>query len=306
MSSGPRSPLPALHMGELQTFGVSSDLAGGARTLRIERVVVSDLRLQTVLGSVRAASVELSGLTIGMSPGSPGQIADLAAAEIAIAELRVRDATVEPAPVSPRAADDAPDDSVRDHWRLEPLASLDGTVHARIVDAAWIFDADVTIPIEHGRVDFNRVTVEHVGPDSSMGIGPMGIYVEGPGGRTYLFQLSARSAPAARFEQRGIGLTAWADDRGAIDLRPLLEGALSGVEIGTLATGTPARMARTRLRGELRLGDGVIGNESLQVVLAGRERGSNRIELESAPSGGGVVLHAAELSATALHWKPPT
>jgi hypothetical protein len=122
MSSGPRSPLPALHMGELQTFGVSSDLAGGARTLRIERVVVSDLRLQTVLGSVRAASVELSGLTIGMSPGSPGQIADLAAAEIAIAELRVRDATVEPAPVSPRAADDAPDGSVRDHWRLEPLA----------------------------------------------------------------------------------------------------------------------------------------------------------------------------------------
>ena len=306
MSSGPRPPLPALEMGELQTFGVSSDLAGGARTLRIERAVVSDLRLQTVLGSVRAASVELSGLTIGISPGTPGQMADLATSEIAIAELRVRDATVEPASVSPRGAHDAPDDGARDHWRLEPLAALDGTVHAEIVDAAWIFDADVTIPIEHGRVDFNRVTVEHVGPDSSMGISPMGIYVEGPGGRTYLFQLSSTNVPGAHFEQRGIGLTAWADDRGAIDLQPLLEGALSGLAIGTLAAGAPDRMARTRLRGELRLGDGVIGNESVQVVLAGRERGSNRIELESAPSGGGIVLHVPELNATALHWKSPT
>ena len=115
-----RSLVSDLQVGALRTTAVSTDPGGDGQRLRIERVEVSDLRLQTALGSVRAASVELSDVTATLPLRGLEQLP-----EVAIAELRVRDAVVGPAPVTPRAADGA-----RKKWRLDPLASLDGTVHA--------------------------------------------------------------------------------------------------------------------------------------------------------------------------------
>jgi len=75
------------------------------------------------------------------------------------------------------------------------------------------------------------------------------------------------------------------------------------MHIGTLATGTGDMVSRTRVRGDFRLGDGVIGNQHHRVVLAGRERGRNHVALSPAPSGRGIVLRMTELSAAESHWE---
>jgi hypothetical protein len=302
MLAGFNELLSTLSVGELRTSGVLSAVGpdGEQRTLRIERIAVRDVDLQTAVGPLRAASVELSDVTVRVplrahADGSRPRLPD-----VAVGELRLKGARIEPRGVPQTTASGA-----HHAWRLEPLAALDGTLRAEIVDAHWIFDADVTVPISGGRIDFNRATVEHVGPDSSMGISRMGIYVDAPNGRTYLFLLSATHVPGARFEQRGGGLLSsfGGGDRGAIELRPLLECALSGTPLGALATGTRDMAARTRVRGEFRLGDGVIGDDRSRVVLSGRDAGRNRVELSSAPSGRGIVVRVAELSIAELRWQ---
>ena len=82
---------------------------------------------------------------------------------------------------------------------------------------------DVTIPVSGGRIDFNRATVEHIGPDSSMGVSRMGVYVDAPNGRTYVYLLSATHVPGAAFERRGGLLSSRVSDRGSIDLQPCAE-----------------------------------------------------------------------------------
>jgi hypothetical protein len=293
MSPDPRDPVPPLQFSELRTSGVSwaSD-ADAFQRLRIDRIELHDLKLQTPLGPLTAASATLLNLTARLrsAPQPGGPLARLAG--LTVGELRLRGASVELDALPPHRAD-----PVHKAWRLEPLAALEGALHADIADAAWVFDADVTIPISLGRIDFQRATVEHVGPDSSMGLDRKAIYVDAPNGRTDLFLLSATPVPGARFERRGGLLSLWGGDRGSIELQPFVEGLLSGVAIGTLAPGTRDMIARTRVSSELRLGDGVIGDDRDRVVLAGREQGKNRIELASTPSEAGFVLRMLDLAA---------
>jgi len=291
----------ALKFGEFRTSGVSSDVASAGEhlELRAKRIEVHDVDLQTSLGSVRAASMELSNVAARFPLPQPAEGQKERFTIVTIDELRLKDARLAPLAAPLRGADGAPQ-----RWQLDPLRALDGTLHADIVDAAWIFDADVTIPISGGRIDFNRATVEHIGPDSSMGVSRMGVYVDAPNGRTYLILLAATNVPGAHFERRDGGLLpGWSGDRGSIELQPLLECLLSGMHLGTLATGTGDMVARTRVRGEFRLGDGVIGNQRHRVVLAGREGGRNQVALSSAPSGRGIVLRMTELSAAESHWE---
>jgi hypothetical protein len=293
------SLVSALKLGEFRTSGVSSDVeSGGERLeLRATRIEGHDVDFLTSLGSVRAASMELSNVVVRLLLSQPAEGQKERFASVTIDELRLKNARLAPLAGPLRGADGA-----RQRWRLDPLGALDGTLHADIVDAAWIFDADVTIPISGGRVDFNRATVEHIGPDSSMGMSRMGVYVDAPNGRTYLILLSATHVPGAHFERRDGGLLpGWSGDRGSIELQPLLECLLSGMHIGTLATGIADMISRTRVRGEFRLGDGVIGNQRHRIVLAGRESGRNHVGLSSAPSGRGIVLRMTELSAAQLH-----
>jgi hypothetical protein len=292
-----------LNVGELRTSGVSSEVepGGDLRTLRIARVELRDLDIDTALGSLRAASAELANLQVQMATTAPpdAPLSERIAAASA-GELRIKEARIVPRGLPPAGAGGGRTGP----WRLEPLGALEGSLHADIVDAAWIFDADVTIPIGGGRIDFNRATVEHIGPDSTMGVSRMGVYVDAPNGRTYLFLFSATHVPGAQFERRdGSLLPGWRGDRGAIDLQPLLEGLLCGVQIGTLASGTRDMVARTRLSGEFRLGDGVMGDPHRRVVLTGRERGSNHVALSSLPSGQGVLLRLPGLSAAELRWQ---
>ena len=300
MTFNPGSLVSALKFGELRTSGVSWEVEPGgmSRTLRVDRLAVQDVDVQSAAGSLRASTVELSNVVVRApwSRSAPGP--QDPPSTVVVEELRLKDASVATA-ASPPKSGGAPG-----HWRLEPLAALDGTLHADIVDAAWIFDADVTIPIASGRVDFNRATVEHIGPDSSMGISRMGVYVDAPNGRTYLFLLTATHVPGVRFERRSGGLLpGWSGDRGAVDLRPLLECVLTGMPLGTLATGVRDMVSRTSVRGELRLGDGVVGDDRHRIVLTGRDQGRNHLAVSLTRSDSGSVLRMPALSAGELRWE---
>ncbi len=181
-------------------------------------------------------------------------------------------------------------------WVLEPLDSAEGALHATITDAALLFDAKVTVPVAGGEVDFNAASVEHIGPDSRMGISRQGLYVDAPGGRSYLLQFATAPEAGVRYEQRGALLEHWTTDRGQLWLRPFTESMLALMaRAGPRAAGgftAQARtlLARTAMRGTLRLGDGVIDLGPLRARLTGRVEGRNAVMLESAAAGKGVSL----------------
>jgi hypothetical protein len=289
--------LPSLQVGELRTSGVSSESATEDTTLlRVERLEARDVTLHAAVGTASVASATLSNVSVRLraAPATADPIDRLA--EVGIEELCIEGARFELGSVPGRSGGRP---ALR--WELGPLASLDGTLHADITDAAWVFDAHVTIPIVRGRIDFNRATVEHVGPDSSMGVSRMGIYVDAPTGRHYLYLLSATHVPGTTFERRG-GLFS-GTDRGSIDIAPFIEGFLGGLPLGKLASDVRDMLARTRLSGTFLPGDGVLGQDRDRVVLTGRAQDANRLELSSASPGPGLVLRLEALSATASRFE---
>ncbi|HUP07008.1 MAG TPA: hypothetical protein VMU47_07645 [Caldimonas sp.] len=272
--------------GDVRSSGLSNTTnADGTQQLRIERIDARDVQMESNFGTLRAAAAALSNVTVDLrtappSAGLPGRMR-----ELRVGEWRLEGARVEvPIIRVPR-----PTTAPHGKWRMEPLGAVDGSMHAGITDAHWMFDADVTIPIGSGRIDFDRATVEHIGPDSSMGISRMGVYVDAPNGRTYLYLFSATHIPGATFERRGALFARRTGSRGALELRPFAECWLSGTTMGALATGIRDMLGRTRLSATLRLGDGVMGNDRHRVALGGRDQGRNRIELSSGESGEAVL-----------------
>lgn len=286
---------------------MGSRLATAGAMNRIDRIEFAGLEWQTPFGRARVARVVLRGI-----------VATAAFDGVTVDELRLEGVSVDVVDLSPPAP------HVGEPWRFEPAAGADGELRAHITDAAWVLDADVTVPIDGGRIDFDAATVEHIGPDSSMGVSPTGVYVDTASGRRPLFVWSAAPVPGVRFEQRG-GMSAQATRRGSLDLRPLIEAVLAGVPVGAAAAGARTLLARTRVGGRLRLGDGIVGNERQRLTLSGRAEGRNRVDLSPTPSGQGVSLRITELSAAdlrleaagrvvrattlnaslAVHWKDP-
>lgn len=183
-------------------------------------------------------------------------------------------------------------------WSLGPLAAAEGTIRAEIVDAHLVFDADVTVPIRQGRVEFKDATVEHVGPDSRMGASRLGIYVDAPNGRSYLYQFTSVPVAGVEFEKRGAMLGPWVTDRGRLQLQPFLEWLLRQPGSGQLLGVTEqARLLfdRTKASGEVRLGDGRFAAPGVQADLAGRVEGRNAVRLHSEAVGRGLTLTIASL-----------
>jgi len=182
---------------------------------------------------------------------------------------------------------------------LGRLAAADGTIRAEIVDAHLLFDADVTVPIHRGEVDFNRATVEHVGPDSRMGVSRMGLYVDAPNGRSYLYQFPSAPLAGVEFERRGALLGPRVTDRGRLRLQPFGEGLLrQGVGGRGLGVTEQARLllARTSLTGTVQLGDGRFAAPGVQAELVGRAEGRNAVRLHSEAVGRGLSLEMTSLS----------
>lgn len=184
-------------------------------------------------------------------------------------------------------------------WSLGPLATAEGAIRAEIVDAHLVFDADVTVPIRQGAIEFKDATVEHVGPDSRMGASRMGIYVDAPNGRSYLYQFTSAPVAGVEYESRGAMLGPWITDRGRLRLQPFLEWLLRQPGNGQLLGVTEqARLLfdRTKVSGEVRLGDGRLAAPGVQAELAGRAEGRNTVRLHSEAVGRGLTLGIPSLS----------
>ena len=184
-------------------------------------------------------------------------------------------------------------------WSLGPLAAADGTIRAEIVDAHLLFDADVTVPIRQGKVDFADATVEHVGPDSRMGASRLGFYVDAPNGRSYLYQFSSAPVAGVEYERRGAVLGPWVTDRGNLQLQAFVEGLLRQPWGGTgLGITEQARLLldRTAVSGEVQLSDARFAAPGVQGELVGRADGRNAIRLHSEAVGRGLTAEMASLS----------
>lgn len=183
-----------------------------------------------------------------------------------------------------------------DSWSLGPLAGADGTIRAEIIDAHLAFDADVTVPIRQGQVDFSDATVEHVGPDSRMGVGQEGLYVDAPNGRSYLYHLPAGPVAGVEYEQRDALLGPWVSRRGALKLQAFAEGLLTQAR-GTGFTAQARQLFdRTALAGEVRLGDGRFAAPGVQADFVGGAEGRNVVRLHSEAVGRGFTAEVASLS----------
>ncbi len=199
----------------------------------------------------------------------------------------------------PPTGNTAAGQTAADAWRLGPLAAADGTIRAEIVDAHLLFDADVTVPIRRGGIDFNEATVEHVGPDSRMGVSRLGLYVDAPNGRSYVYQFASTPISGVEFERRSTWLGAWVENRGNLQLQPFAEGLLRQAPRGSGVGFTEeARLLfeRTALSGDVQLSDGRFAAPGLEAELAGRADGRNAIRLHSKAVGRGLTAEMPSLS----------
>ncbi len=262
-----------LEVGIEKFEAASLRLAAGAHVLKVGRLAVSKVLVQVRIGdgvprlvALQGAGADLSGVTVE-------------------GPLVLAQAATDPQPATA--------------WTLAPLAAANGTIRAEIVDAHLLFDADVTVPIRQGRVDFNDATVEHVGPDSRMGVSRLGIYVDAANGRSYLYQFPSTPVVGVEFEKRGALPGPWAMKRGTLQLQPFVEALLRqglGAQHAGITGQSRLLLDRTALSGDLRLGDGKLAAPGLQTDLVGAAQGRNAIVLRSEAVGRGLTAEIATLS----------
>ncbi|RZL86658.1 MAG: hypothetical protein EOP82_29225 [Variovorax sp.] len=268
-------------------------LASGSLVFEIGRMAVHGLVGQVrsesgalQLSSVEAIEAELSGVKLHGPLVMPVQV------------QKVRDALPAAGSVAP-SADPVGRHAAPDVPSLGPLAQADGTIRGQIMDAHLLFDADVTVPIRQGQIDFNDATVEHVGPDSRMGVSRMGIYVDAPNGRSYVYQFPSTPLAGVEFERRGALLGAWIFERGKLRLQAFAEAMLrqSGSASQGLTEQARLLLGRTALSGDVQLGDAPFAVPGLQAHMEGRSDGRNALVLRSEALGQGLTVEMPSISA---------
>jgi hypothetical protein len=266
-------------------------LASDPFVLEIGRIDAHELvaRLRVEAGvprlvSVQADRAEFSGLKLHGPLVLPPRI------------RKIREASQGATDAAAATPGDAAGHTAADAWHLAPLGEAEGTIRGRITDAHLLFDADVTVPVRHGQIDFNDAMVEHVGPDSRMGVSRMGVYVDAPNGRSYLYQFASAPLAGVVFEHRGALLGPWVSERGKLQLQAFAESMLRQGHRGPghgLTQQARLLLSRTSLSGELRLGEGLVAVPGLQMHLEGR----HAIGLHSHSVGRGLKVEMASLAA---------
>ncbi|HKA20519.1 MAG TPA: hypothetical protein VKN18_19700 [Blastocatellia bacterium] len=195
-----------------------------------------------------------------------------------------------------------------DLWNLEALNSLEGDLKLYFTDAKYYVDADVNCPIRAGVVDFNKVDLEHLGPNSAMGISPRGIYVDGLSSivfRNYIYERD--NIKDATFEVIEIIEPSGPDDtgsyyipdRGSLNLKGFLEQMINDPKA---ASGkAPERLEelnRMNLRGELTIDDKSLGTGKHGVTLHGKSAGKNKIKIDAAKLGENLLIEIPEFEAS--------
>lgn len=265
----------------------------GAREIRIQRLEAAALRVASgpLVLEVGQFTVHELLAQVRIEAGMP-RLAGAAAAGAELSGVKLHGPLIVPAQTA--------GDVQASHWSLGPLAAAEGTIQAEIVDAHLLFDADVTVRIRQGHVDFNDATVEHVGPDSRMGVSRLGLYVDAPNGRSYLYQFPSALVAGVEYERRGAMLGPRVTDRGRLGLQTFGEALLRQPPAGpALGFTEQSRQLfdRTAVSGHLQLGDGRFAMPGLQADLAGRAEGRNLMRLHSEAVGRGLTIELASLAA---------
>lgn len=281
------------------TVGAGAD---ESRQLSIRKIEVTALRLALGLHTLEIAQLALHDVVAQVKvDDGRARLRMLRAATAELSGVRVQG----PVGLSAPDADEPQDGREQRHtWNLGPLASAEGTLRAEIVDAHLMFDADVTVPIRFGQIDFDDATVEHVGPDSRMGASEQGIYVDAPNGRSYVYQFSSASVAGVEFEKRAALIGPLVSDRGKLQLQQFAQGLLGArVSSGGLGLTQQARalLARTAIAGDVQLSDGKLAasvdSQGAQADLVGRAQGRNAVRMHSKAVGSGVTLAMPSLCA---------
>ena len=277
------------------TSGLSTD---GAHQIGIERFEAASIHAASGPLELEVGQLALHKLValVRIEGGRP-RLSALEAASAELSGVKVQGPLILPRqPEGNGSASQAAAAS----WNLGPLAAADGTIRAEILDAHLLFDADVTVPIRQGKVDFSDATVEHVGPDSRMGVSRLGLYVDAPNGRSYLYQFPSAPVAGVEYERRGAVLGPWVTDRGNLQLQAFVEQLLRQPRGGKGPGFTEqARLLfdRTAVSGDVQLSDGRFAAPGVQADLVGRAEGRNTARLHSEAVGRGLTVELASLSA---------
>ena len=261
---------------ELTALGLSL----GPLALEVDRLVVHDLSAQLRWdggaprwSALQIAAAELSGVKLS------GRVADL--------------------PPMSATADLSTSHAPADCWCFGPLEAAEGTIHGTITDAQLLFDAKVTVPIRRGQIDFNDTAVEHIGPDSRMGVSRLGIYVDAPTGRSYLYQFASAPLVGVAFEQRDALFGPWVSERGKLWLQAFAEALVGRADMGQnqgLTEQARLLLRRTALSGQVRLGDAPFAAPGFQGRTESSADGRNTVALTSPAVGDGLGVSIADLA----------
>lgn len=280
----------------------------GALAIRIARLEIAMLRVTAGPLTLQAGRVVLHDVLASVRMDAAGpRLAALGAARAELSDVALEGPVAVPgAPPAPGRARAVPPSTPAGPWSLLPLAGAEGLLEAEIVDAKLLFDAQVRVPIRQGRIDFNEATVEHVGPDSRMGISRLGLYVDAPNGRSYLYQFASPVIAGVEYERRGALPGPWGARRGSVQLQPFAEALLhqGGAGHGHGTTEQARQLFdRTAVSGHVQLGDGSFAAPGLRAELAGRAAGHNTLRLRSQAVGRGLELGLASLRLDSIQWQ---
>jgi hypothetical protein len=283
-------PLRVLAIGSVETRGLAFERAeNGDATITVERLALQRVLGHTASSSLNAASAVLTNVVAALAAPAhgPAALAALTAQQIQVRGLKAAIRNVR-----------------RTHARrnglvLDALGGLQGLVRAYITDALWLLDAEIVIPVTNGVIDFKRVDVEHLGPNSTLRAGPEGVYVTAPHG--------ARIDLVA-FDEHGLPSTSRDPSRarpqpvhGVMDLRAIIEAIVRAPADQPFARIADPKLEgsirRTRLSGELQMGDGALGSAAGHLVMTGRAEGRNRMDLASTALGERIVIAMPQLAA---------
>src|SRR3954470_3882081 len=141
----------------------------GALAIAVEKLAVASLRIAAgpLTPELGQLSLQKMAAVVRIEDGKP-RVSSLEAASGELSNVKAQ---------GPLDLREMPTSTA---WSLAPLAAANGTIRAQIIDAALLFDANVTVPMVDGKIDFSDATVEHVGPDSRMGASRLGLYVDAP------------------------------------------------------------------------------------------------------------------------------
>jgi len=268
----------SLGAGALRADGLVLQTTGDGCTLTARTLELSDVAFRAPGLAVQLGSVRLAGVQAQLRLGAQGwQLQHARCEEADLGAGSVRIAMAGLAPIG--------------ELTLDALQGLAGSVEMDVTDAAWVFDARIRLPVQNGEVDFNQVSVQHVGPDSRMGIGHGGLYLDAASmGRRYLVVFTGPRLPGVLPEP----------GRGRLQLVPWLAALarLRPLPARWANRQAEAGLGRSRLRAELRCGDGWLGAGGARVLLDGQAQGHNRCELMAAPLAGELQMNCPRARAT--------